>query len=59
MRPERQFVRLCLFTEFGSLPDTSVNEVLYVVPGLQIGLLNYAENNPGGLQILPLFNAHF
>jgi len=27
--------------------------------GLQIGLLNHAANNPRGLRLLPLVNAHF
>lgn len=27
--------------------------------GIQIGVLNYAKNNPKGLKLLPLFNAHF
>jgi hypothetical protein len=27
--------------------------------GVQLGLLNYAGNNPDGLKLLPLVNAHF
>jgi len=27
--------------------------------GVQIGLLNYAKNNPRGLKLLPILNAHF
>jgi hypothetical protein len=27
--------------------------------GVQIGLLNWADNNPAGLKILPVANAHF
>lgn len=27
--------------------------------GLQIGLLNYVKDNPKGLRLLPIFNAHF
>ena len=27
--------------------------------GVQFGLLNYTENNPKGLRILPFINLHF
>ncbi len=27
--------------------------------GVQIGLVNWADNNPSGLKILPIANAHF
>jgi hypothetical protein len=30
-----------------------------VLNGVQIGLLNRANNNPPGLRLLPLVNAHF
>jgi len=31
----------------------------YHLNGIQIGLINYVRDNPRGLKILPLFNAHF
>ena len=31
----------------------------YHLKGVQIGLINIARNNPKGLKILPVFNAHF
>ena len=27
--------------------------------GVQIGLVNWADNNPAGLKVLPVANAHF
>jgi hypothetical protein len=27
--------------------------------GVQFGLINYAKNNPRGLKLLPIVNAHF
>ena len=53
-------------TRQGSTPDEAVQtlkrETLVrwgtPVNGVQIGLINYAANNPRGLKLLPLVNVH-
>ncbi len=48
----RQTVIFVFYLKMGLL---DLNETLH---GVQVGLLNWAGNNPPGLRLLPLGNAH-